>query len=73
VTTTTRTTLKPTDPGYQRETLDDEFARDRYPERESVPVRQRLARLRTWTQTHARRVVLIAAVIVVVARLAPRR
>ena len=61
--------LKKTDPGYQHETLEDEFARDRYPERESVPVRERLARFRTWTKVHVRRVVLVAAVIVVVAAL----
>ena len=61
--------LKKTDPGYQHETLEDEFSRDRYPESERVPVQERLARLRTWTQAHVRRVVLIAAVIVVVAAL----
>ena len=65
-----RTALKPTDPGYQRETLEDEFSRDLYPEGESVPVRDRLARLRTWTQTHVRRVLLVAAAIIVVAGLA---
>ncbi len=61
--------LKKTDPGHQFETLEDEFSRDTYPERASEPVRVRLARLRTWTQTHGRRVVLIATVIVVVAAL----
>ena len=61
--------LKKTDPGYQQETLEDEFSRDRYPGGDSIPVRERLARLRTWTQTHVRRVVLVAAVIVVVAAL----
>jgi S1-C subfamily serine protease len=61
--------LKKTDPGYQHETLEDEFSRDSYPERESVPVRERLGRVRTWTATHVRRVVLIAAAIVVVAAL----
>ncbi len=61
--------LRPTDPGYQHETLEDEFSRDRYPEGESVPVRERLASVRTWTQTHVRRVVLIGAAIVVVAAL----
>jgi S1-C subfamily serine protease len=70
ITAPPRTTLKPTDPGYQRETLEDEFSKDRYSDTESVSVRDRLARIRTWTQTHARRVVLIAAAIVVVAALA---
>lgn len=70
VTAPPRTILKPTDAGYQRETLEDEFSRDRYPDSEKVPVRDRLARTRTWTQTHVRRVVLIAAAIVVVAALA---
>ncbi len=70
ITAPPRTTLKPTDPGYQRETLEDEFSKDRYPGTESVPVRDRLARIRTWTRSHARRVVLIAAAIVVVAALA---
>ena len=63
------TPLKRTDPGYQHETLEDEFSSDRYPEGERVPVRERFARLRTWMQTHVRRVVLIAAVVVVVAAL----
>ena len=67
VTSTGPAPLKKTDPGYQHETLEDEFASDRYPE--GMPVRERLARLRTWTQSHVRRVVLVAAVVVVVAAL----
>jgi S1-C subfamily serine protease len=59
--------LKKTDPGYTHETLEDEFSRDTYPE--GMPIRERLARLRTWTSTHVRRVVLIAAAAVVVAAL----
>jgi len=59
--------LKKTDPGYQHETLEDEFSRDRFPAREAVPVRDRLARVRTWAGEHVRRVVLVAAVLVVVA------
>jgi S1-C subfamily serine protease len=61
--------LTRTDPGYQSETLEDEFSRDRYPVGKREPVRERLGRLRTWTQTHTRRVALVAAGIVVVAAL----
>jgi S1-C subfamily serine protease len=61
--------LKRTDPGYRHETLEDEFSRDRYPEGQRVPIRERLGRLRTWTQTHLRRVILVAAAIVAVAAL----
>lgn len=48
---------------------DEEFSRDWYPEDEKVPVRERLARLRTWSRAHLRRVLLAAAAVIVVAAL----
>ncbi|HET7724377.1 MAG TPA: trypsin-like peptidase domain-containing protein [Propionibacteriaceae bacterium] len=59
--------LTPTDPGYQHDSLEDEFAHDRFPGR--VPVRDRLARIRTSVRSHVRRAVLVAAALVVVAAL----
>lgn len=65
--------LKPTDPGYQHESLEDEFAHDRYPQRMrrgsagQSTVRERLARLRTSARDRLRQVVLVAAALVLVA------
>ena len=56
-----------TDPGYEHETLEDGFSHDRVPEKASVPVRIRLALART--STRARRLVLGASALVVVAAL----
>ena len=49
---------------------DEEFSRDWYPEAEKVPVRDRLARLRTWSKAHLRRILLATTAIAVVAALA---
>jgi S1-C subfamily serine protease len=51
-------------------THDDEFSRDWYPETDKVPVRERVARLRTWSRAHLRRILLATASVVVVAALA---
>ena len=48
---------------------DEDFSRDWYPEAELVPVRERLARLRTWSRAHLRRILLTAAAVIVVAAL----
>jgi hypothetical protein len=58
--------LVATDPGYQHEVLEDDFASDHYPVARRMPVRERLARLRDGVRAHLRRVVLVAVAVVLV-------